>query len=658
MAEALVSIVLEQLASIGRQQAEEGIRLIACAEPKVEKLQSNFMAIQAVLTDAENRQVKEDAVRVWLAKLKDVSYDIDDVLDEWNTKLQILRIKKAEDASKPLKKVRSFILHYLGCRPLVLRYDITVKIKDLDRKLDIIATEKERFHFRSITESTKEVERPMTTSVIDLTEIYGRDGDKNTIIDFLLSQNSHVQDLRILSIVGMGGIGKTTLAQLVFNDDQVNTHFEKKIWVCVSEPFDELRVAKAILESLINTAPNLNELETVVQNICQLINGRKFLLVLDDIWTENPKHWDQLKCSLKFGSPESRILVTTRKENVANVIGTTKIIPLGTLSEEKCWYLFSKVAFLGESNEESNELKEIGRKIVQKCKGLPLAVKTLGSLLRFKRKFVEWKDILESEVWELEEVEQEVFRPLLLSYYDLSPTLKKYFSYCAIFLKDYEIEKEKLIRLWMAQGYVKSKPNKDMKLVGEEYFETLAMRSFFQDFKQNEYDLDISSCKMHDILHDFAQFLNQNECYTIEVDDTGEIESESSYHKVRHSMIKIQEGASFPSSNYTGNTFLRSLVVVSNYGTDPKMILSKLVDQLTCLRVSVKVKNIATTSLLEPEVGGRSVPRRTSVPYANTAFGVFAAFRAPSGKAQGCISGISSLATIISPLIFSPLTVK
>ncbi|XP_031268840.1 putative disease resistance protein RGA4 [Pistacia vera] len=178
------------------------------------------MAFQIVLTDAENRQVKENTVRVWLAKLKDVSYDIDDVLDEWNTKLQILRIKKAKDASKPLKKACSLILYYLSCRPSVLHYDIALKMKDLDRKLDIIATEKERFQFRSITESSKEVQRPMTTSIIDLTQIYGRDDDKNTIIDFLLTQSSHAQDLQIISMVEMGGIGKTTLAQLVYNDDQ------------------------------------------------------------------------------------------------------------------------------------------------------------------------------------------------------------------------------------------------------------------------------------------------------------------------------------------------------------------------------------------------------------------------------------------------------
>ena len=174
--------------------------------------------------------------------------------------------------------------------------------------------------------------------------------------------------------------------------------------------------------------------------------------------------------------------------------------------------MFSQVAFSGKTSEECQKFEEVGRRIVKKCKGLPLAVKTLGSLLRFKNTIEEWHRVLDSEMWELEQAENGIFPPLLLSYFDLPSELKRCFLYCAIFPKDYDISKDQLIKLWMAQDYLKPKQNKDMELVGEEYFEKLAMRSFFQDFDIDQDDGSIITCKMHDMVHDLAQYLTKNEC--------------------------------------------------------------------------------------------------------------------------------------------------
>ncbi|XP_031286375.1 putative disease resistance protein RGA3 [Pistacia vera] len=549
MAETLVSVILDQLASIARQQIEEQLMLVVGVDDDIQKLTSNFRSIRAVLEDAENKQFKDNAVRDWLDKLKEASYDIDDVLDEWKTSIGKSQLKEVENASKPMiKKVCPLIPCYTFCfRKVIMPCAITRKIKSLSKTLDDIAMEKDRFRFSSV-EHTIDIKPPMTASFGDISIVHGREADKEELLNKLLNESSQEPAISIVSIVGMGGIGKTTLARLVFNSDKMKTHFDKKIWVCVSDPFDEIRIAKAILESLVGDASKLSELETILQHISQYLDRKKFFLVLDDVWTEDSKNWEQLKDCLKCGSQGSRILVTTRKQKVAKAIGATNMIMLGTLSENESWLLFSQIAFSGEVSEK---LEDIGRKIVAKCKGLPLAIKTLGSLLSFKTNIEEWQSVLDSEMWEIEEVERGVFPPLLLSYYDLPFPLKKCFSYCAIFPQDHEIKKDELIKLWMAQSYLRDERNKDMELTGEEYFENLAMRSFFQDFKRNKYDGSIESCKMHDIVHDFARFLTKNECFSVET---------SNEKRLRSLVVRSQDQRSqLTTSKLFDNSSLRAL---------------------------------------------------------------------------------------------------
>ncbi|KAL8486819.1 hypothetical protein ACS0TY_023493 [Phlomoides rotata] len=158
---------------------------------------------------------------------------------------------------------------------------------------------------------------------------------------------------------------------------------------------------------------------------------------------------------------------------------------------------------------EVEKFVDVSKKIAKKCSGLPLAATTLGGILCFKRSLREWENVLNDEIWEMQEAGDKLFRPLLMSYKELSPTQKQCFSYCAAFPKDYKIEVESLIGNWMALGYLGS--NSDgMELKGKECFDVLAMRSLFQDF-QKDYRLDeIYSCKMHDIVHDFAQYLRKS----------------------------------------------------------------------------------------------------------------------------------------------------
>ncbi|XVF79430.1 hypothetical protein PTKIN_Ptkin14bG0222500 [Pterospermum kingtungense] len=259
---------------------------------------------------------------------------------------------------------------------------------------------------------------------------------------------------------------------------------------------------------------------------------------------------------------------------------------LGKLSEDKCWSLFPHLAFLERTREEREDLENIGRKIVERCKGLPLAVKALGGLLRFRETKEQWQSILDSKMWEIEDVGERVFPPLLLSYYDLSPALRQCFSYCAIFPKDFKIQKKKLIKLWIAQGFVKQIGNKGMEIIGEEYFNNLATRSFFQDIAKEK--CGEIYCEMHEIVHDFAQSLTGKECSLIEFDSTQKSWKSPSCRRIRHSLLMLERRAStfpIPMDNWKQ---MRTLLIEYNfYDVDPTSIeslLTSILDQVTCLR--------------------------------------------------------------------------
>ncbi|KAL5570337.1 hypothetical protein UlMin_026912 [Ulmus minor] len=553
MAEALISAVLDQLVPFLAEQ----LSLVTDAENEFRSFASTLKAIQAVLKDADRKQVEKDSVKHWLDQLKDVSYDMDAVLDEWNTKLGEEE-SEAEAQEEGKKTEKALLKKLVSCfRPsssshsnpikqVGVRYHVASRIKELNGRLDRIADEKNRYQFVENPIAIEHVQRE-TTSFKDISEVYGRDVEKEIVIEKLLRESSKAQKgFEVIPVVGMGGIGKTTLAQFVYNDDVVINHFNPRIWVYATDPFDVVMVAKAIALALkVGDANEIAswQLQILLQRINQAIEGKKFFLVLDDVWTEDYRKWEPFEEALRKGAPGSRILVTTRKTEVALMMGAKiNMITLEVLTEDVCWSIFSKLAF--SNGDERDELKHIGRQIVKKCRGLPLVAKTLGSLMSFKEPTREdWENVLKSEVWELKKIKDEVFIPLMLSYYDLPPLEKRCFLFCSYFPKDHSIRRDDLIQLWLSQGYLSTK--RSYWEQGLVCFRNLAKRSLFQDFEGDELG-DIFQCKMHDIVHDFALFLTENEFFNMKLNGE-EIEVNK---RARHYTFLLENQAQLPSQVY------------------------------------------------------------------------------------------------------------
>ncbi|KAH0645613.1 hypothetical protein KY290_034395 [Solanum tuberosum] len=484
MAEVFLQVLLDNLTCF--IQGELG--LILGFKDEFEKVQSTFTTIQAVLEDAQKKQLKDKAIENWLQKLNAAAYEADDILDECKTEALIRQKKNKYGCYHP--------------NVITFRHKIGKRMKKIMEKLDVIAAERIKFHLDERT-TERQVATRQTGFVLNEPQVYGRDKEKDEIVKILINNVSDAQTLSVLPILGMGGLGKTTLAQMVFNDQRVIEHFHPKIWICVSEDFNEKRLIKEIVESIEEKSLGDMDLASFQKKLQDLLNGNIYLLVLDDVWNEDQDKWANLRQVLKVGASGASILTTTRLEKVGSIMGTLQPYELSNLSQEDCWLLFMQRAF-GHQEEINLNLVAIGKEIVKKCGGVPLAAKTLGSILRFKREERQWEHVRDSEIWKLPQEESSILPALRLIYHHLPLDLRQCFAYCAVFPKDTEIEKENIISLWMAHGFLLSKGNLELEDVGNEVWNELYLRSFFQEI---EVKSGKTYFKMHDLIHDLATSL-------------------------------------------------------------------------------------------------------------------------------------------------------
>ncbi|KAL5718985.1 hypothetical protein ACHQM5_011829 [Ranunculus cassubicifolius] len=498
----LLEVIFDKLSSSILEQ----FSLTFGVKEEIKKLSRTLSTIRAVLEDAEKMQISEAAIIDWLRKLKDAAYEANDIIDECEALI-------VPDSGDNIQVCNSF-LTCIELKHLKLRHSIAKRIRKITAKFDSIAIERNNFHFRErVPERAAEefMRQRETGSAVCEPVVYGRDDDKEKLIDILLSNANSECNLQVYPIVGIGGLGKTTLAQVIYNEERIAETFNTRIWVCVSEDFSVKRLIKMIIASLSGAECELEGLDPLQKRLKELLSGKKFLLVLDDVWSENQDLWENFKCSLNCGANGSSIIITTRLSTVAEIMGTSSRYELKPLSYEYCWALFKARAFGMESENES--LEAIGKQIVEKCRGVPLVAKALGGTLRFERDEIMWNSVRDSDIWELEEDRDNILPSLRLSYNHLPSYLRQCFVYCSIYPKDHDIEIEELVQLWMANEFLQSDGRMELEDVGNHIFDQLVLRSFLQDVEKDNKGKPIR-CKMHDLMHDLACSVARAECYS------------------------------------------------------------------------------------------------------------------------------------------------
>nr|UBY07002.1 NBS-LRR disease resistance protein [Dasypyrum villosum] len=514
MAEFVVRPLVSMLTNKASSYLLDQYKVMNGMEEQRETLKRKLLAILDVIQDAEEKGASRPGVSAWLEALKRASYEANDVFDEF--KYEALR----RDAKKKghYKKLGFEIVSLFPAHnPIVFRYRMGKKLCKIVHKIENLVREMNDFGFNQTQQAPPSKQWRNTDSIIIDSEkdivSRSRNEEKNKIVDILIDQAGD-RDLIVLPIVGMGGLGKTTFAQLVYNDPAIKEYFQLQRWCCVSDDFDVVKIANNICQA------NDIHREKALQNLQKEVSGKRYLIVLDDVWNEDVDKWEKLKTCLKHGGNGSAILTTTRKPQVAQIMRMCidDSHNLGKLHKVFLKEIFENRAFCLQKPNVA-KLSDLVEKVLARCGGSPLAAKAFGSMLSSKSSPKEWMDILTRS--NTSDEDTGILRILKLSYDDLPLHLKQCFAFCAVFPKDYEIDVKILIQLWVAHDFIPLKEGDHLEEVGRDIFDQLTWRSFFQDVEQiprREWLLELRSrtvCKIHDLMHDIALSVMGKDCLTI-----------------------------------------------------------------------------------------------------------------------------------------------
>ncbi|TVU23251.1 hypothetical protein EJB05_25604, partial [Eragrostis curvula] len=534
--EALLPYVMKMITNM----AEEEVGLLLGVHGEMEKLGRNLGNVKAFLADAERRRIRDELVQGWVRMLKGVMYDATDVLELGQLKAEERRESKLGRSME--KKMPDCCQPFLFClRNPVFAHKIGSRIKELNQRLEEIHKEAAKFNFIANLSSYPE-QRPeaaeysrghrMTSEFIP-SAVVGEQMERDTrlLVQELITTDENHVTLKVVSIVGMGGMGKTTLAQKIFKDTTIDEHFKTKIWLSITQQFNELELLRSAIKHAGGDLGVEQDNTLLTRTLTNTLSANKFLLVLDDMWSA--RAWESILgvpvTNASYKQPGSRVLVTTRFQDLAPQMHQPFYLHrVNPLDEDDAWSLL-KNQFSQPSNQVArvDHLKDTGMKIIKKCGGLPLAIKIVGGLLRTKPQTEQaWEAILNHHAWSSDGLPHELDRRLYLSYEHLSPQLKQCFIYCSLFPKGKTIVKVDVTSMWISEGFIQPQGGNSshddddddgLEEVAEGYFQELIKRNLIEPTDQ----ITGHECIMHDVVRFFAEFIAREESLVVVEDKLG-----------------------------------------------------------------------------------------------------------------------------------------
>ncbi|XP_027118185.2 putative disease resistance protein At1g50180 [Coffea arabica] len=513
MASEAVSLALGTVKDLLAEEA----RFLSGVADQVKEVEVELIGMRRLLKDADKKQLNDSTVRDYVRKIRRLAYRTEDVLEKYAVEIESRR--RGHGFRKAFRRFAGLVsegtaLHRVGSEIASIIAGINSITKNL-QTYGVIALSSTEDGQSSNARLDQNQQRLRQTYPHQVEEYFvGMEDDIRQLVSLITDER--IRSHRVISVYGMGGLGKTTLARKIYKHIEVERAFKQFAWVSVTQQCNTMTVFRDLLKQLVpderkESVEKMDERE-LVGELYKVQKETKSLVVLDDLW--EIEDWKRLSVAFPFAEADSKILITTRNQKLAEVEFP---YPLNLLNEDEGWELLQKRAFAkrnGADSESDPQLEAEGRAIVGKCGNLPLAISAIGGVLSQKTSLEEWKTVkndVDSYIRMSgggKEGYEPVLQVLALSYDELPYHLKPCFLYLGQFREDEDIEAEMLHRMWTAEGMVSADhrgKGETLTDVAERYLYEMASRSMLQvKFDEFSTSRKVKSCYLHDLMREFC----------------------------------------------------------------------------------------------------------------------------------------------------------